>query len=69
VSYRLAVLIQGDSLSFFLARQGQPMHYILSITYRPAFQGMGLFGLVNFSNTNASLTTVVYSNLAIYPLS
>jgi serine/threonine protein kinase len=68
MTYHLAMLIQGTQVSFFLAPQGQPLQYILTTTYSPAFDGSGVFALVNFTPNDQPPTELVYSNLVIYPL-
>jgi hypothetical protein len=67
-TYHLAVLIQGEMVSFFLGQPGQVPQYILTLTYSSRFEGSGILGLANFNDNDQPATDLIYKNLTIYPL-
>jgi len=59
---RVAVLIQGDQIAFFMNGQ-----YIDFTTYSHAFKGAPVFVLANFASATSPGGDVTLSNLDIYP--
>jgi hypothetical protein len=62
--YRLAVLLQGGQVAFFLNQQ-----WITTLTYTPPFAGAQVLGLVNFASQDQPGGEVIFSALTIYPAS